>query len=89
VSRNSERESHSERVQYFEKDALLFRKHPQKYRELFEFEGHWNKTEGFWEHFAAGAQRYNVDISEFDDYRKVSFVRAASGTKHQSSSGAK
>lgn len=67
--RTIERESSAERVRFFEKDALLFQRHPEKYRELFRFEAHWCQTQGFWENFARGAQLHNVDISEFESYR--------------------
>lgn len=72
--RSVERESHVERARYFEKDALLLKKHPEKYRTLFRAEGHWNKTEGFWENFSAGAVKYHVDISDFDIFRQTSYV---------------
>ena len=74
LSRNVERESHLERAKFFEKDALLFSKHPEKYSALFQMEGHWNKTEGFWDSFSAGARKYKVDISAFDGFRQHSYV---------------
>lgn len=45
--RNLHRESASERARFFEKDALLYKKHPEKYRELFIKERHYQCTPGF------------------------------------------
>lgn len=64
--RTVERESLMERNKYFEKDALLLQKHPQKYMELFIKENHWKETEGFWENFLRGAQKYNIDLKNYD-----------------------
>lgn len=66
------RESEDARARFFEKDALLLAKHPHRYRELFEREGHWYKTPGFWENFERGARMYSVDIGEFLQYKEVS-----------------
>jgi glycosyltransferase involved in cell wall biosynthesis/GT2 family glycosyltransferase len=60
-----DRESHAERVTFFEKDALLFKKHPGRYKSLFLREGHYLHTRGFHEHFARGARKYGVSIDEF------------------------
>jgi glycosyltransferase involved in cell wall biosynthesis len=60
-----ERESMEERVKFFEKDALLFAKHPERYKELFFAEGHWRKTAGFWEHFLRGHEKYGVPLDPF------------------------
>lgn len=57
-----ERESLAERSRFFEKDALLLRKHPVRYGELFEREGQWRHNPLFWEHFLRGVQKYKVDI---------------------------
>lgn len=66
------RESEVARARFFEKDALLLVKHPRRYRELFEREGHWHKTPGFWENFERGAHMYSVDIGDFLPYKEVS-----------------
>jgi GT2 family glycosyltransferase len=66
------RESEVARAQFFEKDALLLAKHPRRYRELFEREGHWHKTPGFWENFERGARMYSVAIGDFLPYKDVS-----------------
>ena len=54
-----------ERVRFFEKDALLLKKHPDRYRTLFLKEAHYLNTEGFHEHFRRGAVKYGVQIDEF------------------------
>ncbi len=68
-----ERESVGERNKFFEKDALLLKKHPEKYKELFLKEGHWKNTEGFWGNFLKGLQKYGVELPEFykDLYKQV------------------
>lgn len=66
--RTIERESHKERNKFFEKDALLLKKHPVNYTKLFLLENHWQNTQGFWENLLTGAQKYNVDISQYEIY---------------------
>ena len=63
--RSVAREAHAARVRFFEKDALLLKKHPERYRALFLREGHYLSTEGFHEHFRRGALKYGVPIDEF------------------------
>ena len=63
--RSAERESHSARVRFFEKDPLLLKKHPHRYRQLFLAEGHWQNTEGFWENFIRGCKKYDATITEW------------------------
>ena len=60
--RGIERESVVERSRFFEKDALLLKKHPQKYKTLFMSERHWERTPGFWENFLRGAKKYGIDL---------------------------
>ena len=60
-----ERESVEARAEFFEKDALLFKKHPDRYRELFRAEGHWAKTPGFWDNFLRGHEKYGVEVDPF------------------------
>jgi glycosyltransferase involved in cell wall biosynthesis len=62
--RSLERESLSHRASFFEKDALLLRKHPDKYRELMRREAHCVSNPLFWPHFLAGTERYQVDLPE-------------------------
>jgi hypothetical protein len=59
------REALAARVRFFEKDALLLKKHPERYRTLFVREQHYANTPGFAEHFLRGAQKYQVEIDEF------------------------
>jgi glycosyltransferase involved in cell wall biosynthesis len=63
--RDVERESHAERNRFFEKDPLLLRKHPEKYRRLFFAEAHYRQTVGFWEHFNRGAMKYGIDLPQW------------------------
>lgn len=63
--RNIERESQAERNRFFEKDALLLRKHPEKYRQLFFMEGHYRKTQGFWANLSRGFELYGVSPPEW------------------------
>ena len=67
--RITERESSIERARFFEKDALLYKKHPENYMRLFLIEGHWSNTKGFWENFERGALKYGVDISTLLHYK--------------------
>jgi glycosyltransferase involved in cell wall biosynthesis/GT2 family glycosyltransferase len=69
--RSKIRESDEERAKFFEKDALLYRKHPQRYWSLFHAEGHWSKDNGYWEHFKRGAEKYHVDIEAFSEYQEL------------------
>lgn len=57
-----DRESLAERSRFFEKDALLLRKHPVKYCELFEREGQWRHNPLFWEHFLRGVRIWDVEL---------------------------
>jgi glycosyltransferase involved in cell wall biosynthesis len=52
--RSEERESVAARAEFFRKDALLYKKHPEKYRELFLYERHFEKYPGFAENLEAG-----------------------------------
>jgi glycosyltransferase involved in cell wall biosynthesis len=72
--RNIARESQAARDRFFEKDILLLKKHPARYRKLFHMEAHWCNTDGFWSNFLRGAQKYGFpvpeDILEFMPGRK-------------------
>lgn len=52
--RSLERESAAERNRFFVKDARLWRKHPDRYRELFMAERHYLNTLGFTEYLIEG-----------------------------------
>jgi len=67
--RSLERESFSARARFFQKDALLLRKHPVRYRELMYREAHWAQNVHFWIHLMAGAKRYQIEIPE--DIRRM------------------
>ena len=55
----------AERLTFFEKDALLLKKHPERYRTLFVREAHYAKTRGFTEQLRRGAIKYGVTLDEF------------------------
>lgn len=59
------REAVAARVRFFEKDALLLKKHPERYRTLFLREAHYARTTGFLEHLMRGAAKYQVHIDDF------------------------
>lgn len=60
--RDTERESLAERSRFFEKDALLLRKHPERYRALFRAECQWTHNPHFRDHLLRGAERYGVTV---------------------------
>jgi GT2 family glycosyltransferase len=59
------REGLAERLTFFEKDALLLKKHPERYRTLFLREAHYAKTRGFTDQLRRGATKYGVTLDEF------------------------
>jgi glycosyltransferase involved in cell wall biosynthesis/GT2 family glycosyltransferase len=59
-----ERESVETRSKFFEKDALLLRKHPQKYPQLLLRECQWKHNPYFWSYFFRGLDRYGVEAPE-------------------------
>jgi glycosyltransferase involved in cell wall biosynthesis len=62
LPRSEERESAEERARFFEKDPLLFEKHPRRYLDLFVAEGNYLKIDGFWAAFERGIERYGLRI---------------------------
>ncbi len=62
--RDERRESRTERDRFFEKDALLLKKHPHRFKQLFLAEPA-NKTAAYWEHFQRGGRKYQVNIPRF------------------------
>ena len=60
--RKLERESSSERTRFFEKDALLYKKHPNRYQELFFRECHYENTIGFAKHLQRGFDIHNLKL---------------------------
>lgn len=63
--RSVARESAEARGKFFVKDALLLKKHPTRYIELFEQESHYLETEGFWENLRRGLEMYNVKMPDW------------------------
>lgn len=63
--RSVERESVATRGRFFIKDALLLKKHPARYAELFMQEAHYLQTEGFWENLCRGLDLYNVEMPDW------------------------
>jgi len=59
------RESDAARNRMFEGDALLLRRHPARYRELFLREGQWRKGPDFWGPFLRGAHRYGIVLPDY------------------------
>jgi hypothetical protein len=62
LPRKDARESAEERVRFFEKDPVLFEKHPGRYPALFFAEAHYRSTRGFWDAFRSGVRRYGTRI---------------------------
>lgn len=60
--RANERESIDARACFFEKDALLFKKHPDRYRELFMRERHYEITPGFSDNLRRGFALHDVEL---------------------------
>ncbi|HLY06467.1 MAG TPA: glycosyltransferase [Rhizomicrobium sp.] len=54
------RESLESRSRLFERDALLLRKHPDKYPTLMRREAQWTHNPSFWSHLLEGLRRYDV-----------------------------
>lgn len=58
--RSLPRESLEARSRLFERDALLLRKHPDKYPLLMRREAQWVHNPAFWTHLLVGLARYGV-----------------------------
>jgi GT2 family glycosyltransferase len=63
--RDNYRESLEARVKFFEKDALLYRKHPGKYRVLFEAEEHYLHTTGFLSALETGFRKIQQPVPDW------------------------
>lgn len=59
--RAKERESAAERLKFFVNDALLYKKHPERYRALFESERHFERTEGFLHYLRKGFTDHEIE----------------------------
>lgn len=60
--RSVERESAAERASFFQKDALLYRKHPERYQALFFAERHFLGTTGFCKNLVEGFKSNGIEM---------------------------
>ena len=65
IATDTARESQIERSKFFENDALLLKKHQDRYEKLFFLENHWRNEPLFWEYFFQGVEKFNVDLPEW------------------------
>ena len=63
--RSIDRESETARAAFFQKDALLYSKHPERYRELFHAERHYRGTPGFAEHLRHGFASNGIEMPDW------------------------
>jgi glycosyltransferase involved in cell wall biosynthesis/GT2 family glycosyltransferase len=63
--REKQRESAAERAKFFQKDALLYRKQPEKYQHLFMAERHFEHTPGFRRHLLEGFKAADIQVPEW------------------------
>lgn len=63
-SREIERESIATRSAFFLNDAILLRKHPERYAELLLREVQWTHNPHFWDQFFKGIELHGVDVPE-------------------------
>jgi glycosyltransferase involved in cell wall biosynthesis len=75
------RESQDERNRFFVQDALLMMKHPEKFRTLFLAEGHYKNTQGYWEYFLKGVEKYGARLDPFYE-RLYNVSRSRPNEKH-------
>lgn len=68
--RTIERESLAERNRFFVKDALLWQKHPERYRELFLAEAHFANTPGFRDALLEGFARLGKTPEQLPDWMR-------------------
>lgn len=59
------RESQAERNRFFEKDALLVAKHPERFQALFFAEQHYRLTPGYWENLERGIAKYRTGMPDW------------------------
>jgi len=62
--RSLPRESIEARSRLFARDALLLRKHPDKYPLLMRREAQWTHNPAFWKHLLEGLRRYQVAVPQ-------------------------
>lgn len=75
--RTTARESAAERDRLFEADALLLRKHPERYRDLFLREENFTRGAAFWAPFLRGMNRLGLALP---DYIRAAHARSVAGT---------
>lgn len=63
--RCNDRESAVERARFFQKDARLYQKHPERYQQLFWAEQHYSKTPGFRENLTKGFECLGIEIPKW------------------------
>lgn len=63
--RSIERESSESRVKFFKKDALLYKKHPERYKKLFFAESHYKNTKGFISNLKIGFNDCEIPIPDW------------------------
>lgn len=73
-ARSIERESQEARAKFFCKDALLWRKHPDRYRELFLAEGHFQGTPGFKSALLDGFRDIGLGIDDLPEWMNSRLV---------------
>ncbi len=61
--RSIERESISARSSFFVQDALLYKKHPERFMRLFHAEKQYDRFPLYWKYLELGASRHGVDVS--------------------------
>ncbi|PIE74386.1 MAG: hypothetical protein CSA19_00010 [Deltaproteobacteria bacterium] len=65
LPRDVERESVEARAIFFQKDALLYQKHPEKYETLFFLERHFETYPGFSEQLITGFEKTNQSLPDW------------------------
>lgn len=63
--RSVERESSKVRASFFQKDALLYSKHPTRYEQLFHQESQYKHTLGYCEHLLEGFRAAGVTVPDW------------------------
>ena len=63
--RSLHRESRAERNKFFEKDILLLKKHPERYKQLFLAECHWQKSPDFCRIFLNSASEQSLKLPQW------------------------
>lgn len=84
--RSIQRESAETRGRFFMKDALLLKKFPVRYAELFRQEGHYLGTEGYWTNLQRGLALYGVSMPDWmRPYAAKADTRTGAISNHKTS----